>query len=99
MNCGPLQRFVVRDKNGGPLIVHNCSQALSRDILAHNMHAIEAAGYEIVLTVHDEVICEAPDNANFNHEHLSHLLATNPPWAEGMPLAAGGFEEYRYRKD
>ena len=63
------------------------------------MHAIEQAGYDIVLTVHDEVICEAPDTDEFTPKHLSSLLATNPPWADSLPLAAGGFEAYRYRKD
>ena len=57
------------------------------------------SGYEIVLTVHDEVICEAPDTDDFNAEHLSSLLSNNPPWASDMPLAAGGFETYRYKKD
>jgi len=27
------------------------------------------------------------------------LMATNPTWADGLPLAAAGFEAYRYRKD
>ena len=67
--------------------------------MAHNMPAIEAAGYEIVLTVHDEVICEAPDDAAFNPEHLAGLLAANPPWAPDMPLAAARFETDRYKKD
>lgn len=80
-------------------LFENICQAMSRDILAHNMHTIDKAGYKIVLTVHDEVICEAPDTDDFNHEHLSELLAANPPWAKDMPLAAGGFEDYRYKKD
>ena len=63
------------------------------------MPSIEAAGYEIVLTVHDEVICEAPDSPEFNEEHLSNILATNPSWCKDMPLAAAGFSAYRYRKD
>jgi DNA polymerase len=83
---------------GGKLFENAC-QAVARDVMAANMPRIEAAGYEIVLTVHDEVICEAPDTPEFNTEHLSQLLATNPVWAPDMPLAAGGFEDYRYRKD
>ena len=63
------------------------------------MFAIEAAGYNIVLSVHDEVVTEAPDSPEFNAKHLSSLLATVPSWAEGMPLAAAGFETYRYRKE
>ena len=100
IDCGPLHRFTVATPSG-PLIVHNCenvTQAAARDVLAANMPAIEAAGYQIVLTVHDEIISEAPDTDAFNADHLAALMAANPPWAEGLPLAAAGFEAYRYRK-
>ena len=80
------------------MIVHNCVQAIARDVLAHNMPLIEAAGYKIVLTVHDEIIAETPDSIEFNAEHLSALMSTLPAWATDMPLAAEGFETYRYRK-
>ncbi|MEX9542360.1 DNA polymerase I, partial [Escherichia coli] len=69
------------------------------DILASNMPIIEDHGYDIVLTIHDEVLTEALDTPAFNHEHLSKLLATNPEWALDLPLNAGGFEAYHYRKD
>jgi DNA polymerase len=86
-------------KTYGGKLFENVCQAVARDVLTHNMALIEQAGYEIVLTVHDEVICEAPDSDEFNDAHLSSLLANNPPWALDMPLAAAGFETYRYRKD
>lgn len=92
------KKWQYLDTYGGKLFENIC-QAMSRDILAENMHIIEKAGYQIVLTVHDEVICEAANNGQFNPDHLSNLLATNPNWASDMPLAAGGFEAYRYRKD
>lgn len=63
------------------------------------MPVVENAGYSIVLTVHDEVITEALDTDSFSHEHLSTLLATNPSWALDLPLSAGGFEAYHYRKE
>lgn len=83
---------------GGKLL-ENVSQALSRDVLAANMPLIEQAGYNIVLTVHDEDVTETPDNENFTAEHLTRLMATQPSWAPGLPLNANGFETYRYRKD
>ncbi len=83
----------------GGKIFENICQAVARDVLAHNMPLIEEAGYEIVLTVHDEVLSEAPDTDEYNVDHLSRLLANNPPWAMDMPLAAAGFETYRYRKE
>lgn len=83
----------------GGKLVENITQALARDVMAHNMPTIEEAGYEIVLTVHDEVLCYAPDTPEYGNGQLSNLLATVPEWAEGLPLAAAGFEAYRYRKD
>jgi DNA polymerase len=82
---------------GGKLFENIC-QAVARDVMAYNMFEIERAGYDIVLTVHDEVITEAPDTDEYTHEQLAGLLAANDDWAEGMPLAAAGFETYRYRK-
>jgi DNA polymerase len=55
-------------------------------------------GYGIVLTVHDEAVTEAPDDPRYNPEHLAALLCAPPPWAPDMPLAAAGFESYRYKK-
>lgn len=89
---GPIKTY------GGKLI-ENCTQAFARDILAHSMPTIEAAGYEIVLSVHDELLTETPDNDEYNVDTLSGMMASPPPWAKGIPLAAAGFEAYRYRKD
>ncbi len=83
---------------GGKLF-ENIVQAGSRDIMAAAMPIVEKVGFQIVLSVHDELVTEAPDNKRFTHEDLSSILATNPLWAQGLPLAAAGFETYRYRKE
>jgi DNA polymerase bacteriophage-type len=99
MGVNQYSRKWSRIKTYGGKLVENITQAAARDVLTSNMPAIEAAGYDIVLSVHDELLTEAPDTADYSHEHLSALMATNPPWAAGLPLAAAGFEAYRYRKD
>ncbi len=98
IDAGPRHRFVVLGDDG-PFIVHNCCQAGARDVMAHNMPTIDKCGYLILLTIHDELITETLDSDEFTPDRLSSLLATNPPWAEGLPLAAGGFESKRYKKD
>lgn len=98
VNCGPRNRFVVFGAEG-PIIVHNCTQAVSRDVISCNMPKVEAAGYQILLTVHDEDITEAPDTEEFSADHLAALMSTNPEWCPDLPLAAAGFEAYRYKKD
>lgn len=83
----------------GGKIFENICQAVARDVLAHAMHGAEDAGYEIVLSVHDELITETPDTQDYDVDSLSEILSTNPPWAQGLPLAAAGFETYRYKKE
>ncbi|MDC9598643.1 DNA polymerase [Xenorhabdus anantnagensis] len=99
MGTNPYSRKWQRLKTYGGKLVENVTQAAAHDVLAGNMPRIETAGYDIVLTVHDEVLTEAPDTPDYSHEHLSNLLATNPDWAPDLPLSAGGFEAHRYRKE
>lgn len=99
MGVNQYSRKWGRIKTYGGKLAENITQAFSRDILAHSMPHAENAGYEIVLTVHDEDITEAPDTPEFNAKHLSSIMATPPAWALDIPLAAEGFEAYRYRKD
>lgn len=80
-------------------IYENICQAVARDVMAHNMPDIEAAGYAIVLSMHDELLTETPDTDDYSADVLSALLAANKPWSTGLPLAAAGFEAQRYRKD
>jgi len=83
----------------GGKIVENITQAVSRDVLADAMFRVEAAGYTIVLTVHDEIITEVPDISEYSHVSLSSLMSSPPQWAHGLPLSASGFESTYYRKD
>lgn len=83
----------------GGKLVENVTQAAARDVLATGMLAAEKAGYSIVLSVHDELICEVPDSPYYTAAGLARLMSINPWWAEGLPLAAAGFETHRYKKE
>lgn len=82
----------------GGKFVENACQSLSRDILMQGIFSAEEEGYKPVLTVHDELVTECPDTDDFTHEGLSRILSTPLNWCPGFPLAAEGFEAYRYRK-
>ena len=83
----------------GGKICENIVQAVARDVLASGLLRAEEAGYSVCLHVHDEIIAEVPDSDEHNVDGLSAIMATNPGWALGLPLAAAGFETLRYRKD
>lgn len=75
------------------------TQATARDLLGEAMPRAEQEGYEIVLTVHDEMICETPDSGDYTANRLEQIMTQGTDWSVGLPLAAHGFETYRYRKD
>ena len=99
MGVAQYSRKWERLNTYGGKLVENVTQAVARDVMAAAMPAIERAGYRIVMTVHDEIVTEAPDEARFHEDELAELMATPPRWAPELPLAAAGFQSYRYRKD
>jgi DNA polymerase len=98
MGVNQYNRKYCRIKSYGGKTFEQCTQGIARDVLAYNMPDIEAAGYEMVLTVHDEALTETPDEDRFSVRGLCKLLAANKKWSAGLPLAAEGFEGPRYHK-
>lgn len=99
MGVNQYTRQWSRIKTYGGKLVENVTQASARDVMAHSMPLVQEAGYDLILSVHDELLTETPDTDEFSSDSLAAMMASNPPWAEGLPLAAAGFETYRYRKD
>lgn len=99
MGVNQYSRKWCRLSTHGGKLAENATQLLACEVLKANMPRIESAGYELVLSVHDELIAEAPDTDAFTGDALAGLMSTVPGWAEGLPLAAAGFHDYRYRKD
>ncbi len=62
------------------------------------MLLLEEHGYPIVLTVHDEIVCEVPIGLGQNITEFAELMATAPDWAKGCPLKVEAWEGDRYRK-
>jgi hypothetical protein len=81
----------------GGVWCENAVQACARDLFAAAMLRLEAAGYPIVLHVHDEVAAEVPEGRGIAAE-FRELLTTPPDWAVELPLAAKVRESRRFAK-
>jgi DNA polymerase len=91
-NWGELSTY------GGKL-TENIVQAIARDCLAVSMLSLTAAGYRIVMHVHDEVILDAPHVFKNALQDACGVMGREISWAPGLPLCAAGFECEFYQKD
>ena len=82
----------------GPKIVENIVQAVARDCLAEAMFKVEAAGYPIVMHVHDEIIMDVPKDYG-SMEAVNNIFGETIEWAPGLPLKADGYTCSYYMKD
>ena len=91
------QKKWLRLESYGPKFVENIVQATARDILVEAMRRLEAAGYQIVMHVHDEAVIEAP--ADTSLDYICAIMGQTPAWAEGLLLRADGYVCDFYQKD
>jgi DNA polymerase len=92
-----ITRQWVPQKIWGGLAVENVVQATARDLMAGAMMRLENAGYPVIMSVHDEIICEVPEGYG-SLDEMIEIMTSPPAWAKGCPIAAEGKEGPRYRK-
>ncbi len=95
----PYSRQWGRVKTYSGKICENICQAVARDVLAAGIMNAEKAGYPVVMHIHDEIVSEVPDKEGYTVDRLSELMTSGINWADGLPLAAAGFEATRYKKE
>ena len=90
----------------GGLLTENLAQKLARGLLVSAMQRLEAHGWPVVLTVHDEILTEPVAGAD--HAAFEQIMASlDMPetadqtfWAQAMrvPVAVEGWRGRRFRK-
>jgi DNA polymerase bacteriophage-type len=104
----PNPTYIVDDPNNsrswcrmstyGGKLAENITQAVCRDILAEAMLRVEAAGFKVVVHVHDEILVEGVYSEN-DLQRFQSLMTEVPSWAKDFPIAAGCWRSPRYMKD
>lgn len=90
----------------GGKLAENAIQASCRDLLALGLVGAERAGLHPVLHVHDEIVCEVPEqHGPRDYRRLGRIMTTLPAWARDdvnergdFPVAVSGWVGRRYRK-
>lgn len=93
---------VVQDKRitlfGGKL-AENLASATARDVLGEILLNLDAAGYRVVMHIHDEVVVEVPiTDVDTALKDVHRIMTTTPEWLEGLPLAAETIISPHYTK-
>jgi len=97
LGVNPYNKSLAASISPKGKLVENAVQALCADLLHAALVRCEDRGLDVVLDVHDEIICEvSPDRSV---DELVEAMIEGEPWSEGFPLAAVGFETERYRKE
>lgn len=93
------KKWGAMDTYGGK-IVENLTQAIARDCLADSMLRLDAAGYTIVMHVHDEVVIEVnEETAEADLGTICDIMGAELSWAKGLPLRADAYITKHYKKD
>ncbi len=97
MGVNSVTRKWQRQSTYGGDTFQSFVQAIAYDLMDHGWKNVEDAGFEVILSVHDEVGAEGPI-----HRELSEfeaLMNATPEWAAGCPVSSAGYVGQRYRKD
>jgi len=92
------KKWEMLETYGGKL-AENVVQGTARDCLRDSMMNLDAAGYDIRMHVHDEVIINEPKDSGRTLEDVIAIMRRTPTWAPGLPLNAAGFVSDFYMKD
>lgn len=105
---GRPQYLVMMQRKGSKLtpirihqgvIVENMAQALARNIFCDALLRLEAAGFQTILHIHDEVLIDISEaEAETALPRVVEIMSTAPSWLPEIPLAAEGSVTRVYTK-
>jgi DNA polymerase len=89
----------LRESTYGGKLTENICQGIARDVMADAMLRLKAAGHQLILTIHDELIEETQVKGSAEkEEEFRRICETPPSWALDLPLKMETWRRTRYKK-
>lgn len=85
-----------RSKLYAAMLFNHLCQGSARDVMADGWLRAEAAGYNVVLTVHDELVVEIPEDGDA--QEIAKLMSISPTWWPSLVVSAEAEESKFYCK-
>lgn len=82
----------------GGKLTENAVQATCRQLLMPAALALDEAGYDLILTVYDEIVSEDRIGFGSVKEFEEIMVQSRPEFARDWPVSCEGWEGQRYRK-
>ncbi len=98
MGLNQTTRKWEKTQTWGGRLVENIVQAYARDCLAVALLRLDAAGYKVVFSVHDEIIAEEPIDGR-SWQDMADIMGQPIDWAPGLLLRGDGYSTTFYMKD
>ena len=80
----------------GGKLTENITQAVARDVLTWQIVNMEARGWRVLFTVHDEAVLEVDDSVSV--EDVRAEMSRTPEWLAGCPVSCEAKEVPHYKK-
>jgi len=98
----PVSKQFWKTRGYGGFFLQNAVQAMARDGAMEALVRLDDAGFNPVLTVHDEHVCEVPMDrftAEDAKRAIGEIMGKPIEWAPGLPIAVDASCSVRYIKE
>jgi DNA polymerase len=93
----PRNGKMVRTPFYGAKLFENLIQATAREVMAGVILRLHKAGVRVVMTIHDEVVCEV--DMGVDQAEITEIIQQSPEWMPGLPVECGTRESMSYAEE
>lgn len=97
MGVNSVTRKFERQTTYGGKLTENIVQNIARCVMADALLALDKAGFNVIMHVHDQALSEENEGERTMEEYIK-VMAQPKQWRAGLPLACEGESMKRFKK-